>query len=446
MVKGKMLIYVDIRSKLDYGSIIYGATRKSYISMLDPIQNQALRVCLGAFRTSPSESLHIESNEPPLCIRRNKLAVLYALKLSSNVSNPTFDITFHPRSQYIFERKTKLIPTFGLRIIKTLYELQINTSSISRYYIAPTPPWKYVIPNINFSMQTCRKTDFSPLVLKQNFYKILENYQNFTKIYTDGSKAGERVGAAVVHGCETIQQCRLPNGSSIFSAEAWAILMSLNFIEQHNSNQFVIFSDSLSCLQAISGCNLNNPLIQDILERCHLLLLNGKQVIFCCIPSHVQIIGNERADAAAKNALQLEFSDFQIPYTDYKSMVNLHFSKVWQNQWNNITFNKLRIIKEKIEDTNFVGIFNRRDEVVLHRARIGHTCLTHCYLLKSEEPPQCLVCSCPLTVEHIFIHCSAFTTIRLQYYTAKTLKELFKSVSPTTIIKFLKEIQLYKSF
>ena len=46
-----------IRSKLDYGSIVYGSARWSYLRMLDLILNQGLRLCLGAFRTSPVESL-----------------------------------------------------------------------------------------------------------------------------------------------------------------------------------------------------------------------------------------------------------------------------------------------------------------------------------------------------------------------------------------------------
>ena len=36
-----------IRSKLDYGCIVYGSARKSYLQMLDPIHNQGLRLCLG---------------------------------------------------------------------------------------------------------------------------------------------------------------------------------------------------------------------------------------------------------------------------------------------------------------------------------------------------------------------------------------------------------------
>ena len=47
-----------IRSKLDY-SIVYGSARPSYIKRLDTIHNQGLRLCLGAFRTSPAQSLYV---------------------------------------------------------------------------------------------------------------------------------------------------------------------------------------------------------------------------------------------------------------------------------------------------------------------------------------------------------------------------------------------------
>jgi len=55
-----------IRSKLDYGSLVYGSARKLYIQMSEPIENHALCPCLGAFRTSPVSSLHVEPNEMPL--------------------------------------------------------------------------------------------------------------------------------------------------------------------------------------------------------------------------------------------------------------------------------------------------------------------------------------------------------------------------------------------
>ena len=44
------------QSKLEYGSVVYGSIYSSYLEMLDPVYNQGLRLCLGAFRTSPMES------------------------------------------------------------------------------------------------------------------------------------------------------------------------------------------------------------------------------------------------------------------------------------------------------------------------------------------------------------------------------------------------------
>ena len=58
-----------IRSKLDYGCVVYGSARKSYLSKLDTIHNQGLRLALGAFKTSPINSLYIEANEPSLNLK-----------------------------------------------------------------------------------------------------------------------------------------------------------------------------------------------------------------------------------------------------------------------------------------------------------------------------------------------------------------------------------------
>uniref|UniRef100_A0A8D8WF61 Uncharacterized protein n=1 Tax=Cacopsylla melanoneura TaxID=428564 RepID=A0A8D8WF61_9HEMI len=54
----------------------------------------------------------------------------------------------------------------------------------------------------------------------------------------------------------------------------------------------------------------------------------------------------------------------------------------------------------------------RREEVSLTRIRIGHTNLTHCFLMKKEPPPVCEVCTCPLTVIHILKHCRKFQSLR----------------------------------
>ncbi|GFR16281.1 putative rna-directed dna polymerase from mobile element jockey-like protein [Trichonephila clavata] len=87
-----------IRSKLDYGSVVNSSACKSLLKILDPVHHQGLRLCLGAFRTSPVESLYAEAFEPPLDLRRKYLYSLSALQsivsLHSSSHPILVDITY----------------------------------------------------------------------------------------------------------------------------------------------------------------------------------------------------------------------------------------------------------------------------------------------------------------------------------------------------------------
>uniref|UniRef100_A0A131YN93 Tick transposon n=1 Tax=Rhipicephalus appendiculatus TaxID=34631 RepID=A0A131YN93_RHIAP len=55
-------------------------------------------------------------------------------------------------------------------------------------------------------------------------------------------------------------------------------------------------------------------------------------------------------------------------------------------------------------------------EVILCRLRIGHTHLTHNFLLKKEDMPQCEKCIQPLTVMYILITCPHTETERRKHF------------------------------
>ena len=95
--------------------------------MLDTVHHQGIRLSLGAFRTSPVESLYVEANEESLYRRRERLSLQYAIKLSSTPNNPTFDTVFRPKYSEIFAIRPNAIPTFGLRIKDLIDEANINT-------------------------------------------------------------------------------------------------------------------------------------------------------------------------------------------------------------------------------------------------------------------------------------------------------------------------------
>ena len=83
-----MLYRANVRSKLDYGCIVYGTASNANLRQLDSIHNSGLRLALAAFRTSPVSSLYTETNEAPLEERRLKLSMYYYLKTRACINNP----------------------------------------------------------------------------------------------------------------------------------------------------------------------------------------------------------------------------------------------------------------------------------------------------------------------------------------------------------------------
>ena len=158
------------------------------------------------------------------------------------------------------------------------------------------------------------------------------------------------------------------------------------------------------------------------------------------------ISGNEEADKAAKLSLRLQESKVKLPSSDLKPLINKFIHSKWQTSWNATLFNKLYFIKPCLGESPLAYRAVRKEEVVLARCRIGHTRLTHSYLLNREEQPECVFCVEPLTVKHLLLDCVDLAFIRQQYYNASTMTQLFNTVPYGEIISFLKETSLYHKF
>ena len=104
---------------------------------------------------------------------------------------------------------------------------------------------------------------------------------------------------------------------------------------------------------------------------------------------------------------------------------------------------KLYDIKPIIRLSQTVVRNIRLEEVALARIRIGHTRITHSYLLNREEPPQFVGCDKPFTVRHILLEFVDFSNVRNKYHHGNTIKQLFNDVPIDNTILFLKEINLF---
>ena len=148
-------------------------------------------------------------------------------------------------------------------------------------------------------------------------------------IYTDGSKQDEKVACSVISPDFT-DSIRLPNNSSIFTAEAKAIDIALYHIRDQPEKQFIIYSDSLSVLKSLEDLHHRNPLIQQSLKKYYNISVS-KEIVFCWLPSHVNIRGNELADLEAKSALSLVITNFKIPHSDFKSNIRQYINNKCQS-------------------------------------------------------------------------------------------------------------------
>ena len=388
---------------------MYGSARPSYIKRLDTVHNQGLLLCLGAFRTSPVQSLYVESNEPPLDMRRTRLSLQYGVKLMSNEVNPAYLAVFQSDIVDTNEANERAIKPLGLRIEGHLDELGFQTHVIAPYTVMTTQPWKLIVPNVCFDLCKYKKTDADPTLHRLHNSELLESFTDYTHIFTDGSKDGDKTAAAFI--CQSFEfSKRLPDKASNFTVELEAIVSTFRYIKiTTKNNKFVVFGDSKSALQALLS-KWDHPTVQAIMR--FLVFLHTvyiKLLCFCWLPSHMGISGNERADSAAKAALQKDVSNCLISYTDAYQYISQYISyyvrDMWQREWDTAVNNKLHATKPLIGVQPSAYRSVRRDEVVLSRLRLGHSYLTHSYLLKGEPPPECVTCNYRLTISHILVDC-----------------------------------------
>ena len=84
--------------------------------------------------------------------------------------------------------------------------------------------------------------------------------------------------------------------------------------------------------------------------------------------------------------------------------------------------NKFHEIQPKLPDKLLSFCNTRKENTVLNRLYIGHSYLTHSFILRKEEAPVCVACGAVVTVKHIIlIECADLLEIRNKYFEEKSL-------------------------
>ena len=444
-----------IRSKIDYACQVYGTAPPSYLLSLDPVHNKGIRLCLGAYRTSPNESLYVEANELKLKDRRQMLQLQYYARMKQfpRREAPVWldDNTLDGEYKRASSRKPIAL---GYAARQSIKELNINFPHIALLTESPLGPWEIPKPNICMELAVLPKKDTSAEEYKQCF--LHHKHSTDVDLYTDGSKSSGGVGAGVAvmtsrRERHTGIKRRLHETASIFTAELYAIKIALTSIKTSYAISCAVYTDSRSAIQAIQGQS-RCKIVQDILEL--VVKLNNREIhiIFCWLPGHCNITGNEKADKEAKAAVNMAVvSQQEIPLSDVKAYIKKKIREKAVQEWENFLNKrgeppKLKEICPDIRGTPIDLGLSRIDTVKLVRLRLGHSRVTHSYNLTGDDVPWCVECEVPMSIKHILLECGNCARERYDYYDQREMSMrtlLTKKENVLQVLQFLREIGWY---
>ena len=429
-----------ILSKIDYGLTIYGETSKENIRKISSIYNAAIRMSLGAFRTTPIKNMLAESNMLAIPIRKEYLLGRLLPKLLNPKKSALNEIVNNAIS-----RKRK--PKRKSCIFRTLEYAQNNNLN-TKYPKIPNqnnPPWFLKSSAIDMSLSTWKKSETPPEVYYSYYLDVIEKHKDWQQIFTDGSKTENGTGYSIIKMTNSnstiIQSTLLPPHSSVFTAEAEAILDACRYAKL-NKAKHIILTDSLSTLSAVKNINSNNPTTNQIRD----ILIDNMNIKLIWIPSHIGIQGNEKADEIAKLSTKSPLIAKNIfcsnDIKNYLSSAHNHLQQLDWNSYNHFYKNYNPNKDKQI----FPQEISRRETIAFSRFRMGHTRLTHKIYFDSSGPSQCIFCNCSdLNIKHIVEECPE--TYRIcQHLGIQSLDNLIKSYSPENIkdlAKFLRYSNIF---
>ncbi|KYN03014.1 hypothetical protein ALC62_06108 [Cyphomyrmex costatus] len=223
---------------------------------------------------------------------------------------------------------------------------------------------------------------------------------------------------------------KLNDQTSSYSAEAIAIERALDYVLTQSFKSLNICSDSRNCLLAIqnsvAGLSKRNGLnhwVNEIMEKIIVLQDKGINVRFSWCPSHIGILGNEKADKLAKTAsrtglpLNNKISLSEISITQrlqyrelddrFRECFKLSTGEYYINRFNNLKITQVK---------NLMKGEKRANLVLVSRLVTRYMCIKErLFRMKMVESPVCMCGEHPQDINHIFWACPLTKDIRMNF-------------------------------
>ena len=420
-----------VRSVLESNLPLQSISSDTTLKSLDQVESQALHFIAGGMRSAPTAACGIDVDIEPLELRREAAVI-------EMVERYRREDKGHPNRKIVEEWKldNRIQQNSVLKIEKRLQEKHHLPGSREplQHYDKNTPPFLELRrPNIRTSLnKEVSKKHSDPVELMVAGLKTVQDYPDeWIKVYTDGSafkgtmNAG--YGVRIEHTDKTTEELYNPCGvlCSNYEAEALAIEAAIHQLQQQftlsieRKQNVVIFSDSMSVLQALENEKQDSTLLTNITKTISTFMnIFEVEVTLQWIPSHCEIPGNERADTLAKKGAQSEQPNIPVSLATAKQIIKANNKIERLNNWalcgkGRSMFAHMPTPNKK--DPN--NTLKREDQVTIFRLRTQHIPLNaHLNRIKADHAPTCPLCDHPQeTVKHFLFDCEPLNDLRKQY-------------------------------
>lgn len=447
----RLLYNATVRSVLDYGSFLLVPGNKKGFRKLDLIQSKALRIILGAMRSSPINALQVECADPPLNLRRQFLADSYLFRVLQFSHHPIINRLFDLKSAKCWNHSGSPC------LVKSFQKFQSIKDPVFHSPKLPLFEFKYETithqPNVILNFDICHNDPHADEYLRQI---LSREWRDWNTIYCDASKLSPvgSVGVGVYHSqFDIVQKIKCPPETSVYTGECIGILESVKYILLFKLKKTLIFSDSRSCLQALLSnpfsVKFHNPVIYQIKDNLRACQARGYEVTLVWVPGHAGVSGNEKADQVAKEAV---VCGDKVPFRNYchdiVSIASRSLAQTWANYWTNSSKSRGRLFSLVQPTVSrkpwFARTFIPKQFCsTIIRMRLGHCC-TASHLAKIRIRDSSL-CECGLDegdLNHTFFACPQHDNV--DFYNELIRLEV---TFPTHILQLLqsKEKDIYNA-
>lgn len=399
-----------IRPHLEYGSAAWCPASNTTLQELNKVQNQALRIMLGAMKSTPIVEMEKLGRMQTLSDRRDTKILLQAEKFNCMPNHPMKERLQNlamgrlKRSSFIHQAK---------RLRRQPTDLPEVESPLST--IPEQTPWRErheTSINIQTHMRGILSEDEQNSIQRMTaaLSHLDDEYPGdlWVRVYTDGSALDAirngGAGVYIEYPHKSRDMIKTPTGKfcNNYDAEIQAIRVAAEKLlnSSPGPRPVVFLTDARSVLQALQSgklTDLQKPLIE---------LSNQHRVTMQWIPSHCGIPGNERADQLAKEGAAEDQPDVSITYHQKKQMIKA-----------------TRRPQTPTQDD--YHIMNRSEQVIILRLRTGHNRLrSHMYTkFKIGNTAMCTCGQTTQNAEHILQECTEYEISRQAYWPQKTTLE-----------------------